>query len=282
MSFVAPLSLLLFMPLCGLLVLLRFHGTVGVGRLPGRWHHVVASGLHGYLAERSNLGQAGWPVLCLAIAVPVIVALAQPGIDTRDHDAVGQLRARVIILDVGADLARHRQFVDTLMRTDQGVATSVIAVADDAYRIVPFTTDHAQLDRYVRVLNADMMPRPGQKPHVALADAERSLANAGFPARQIVLLSARRAPDQIVEIPPRQSNRYVVMLGSENGWEQWADAQDAVLMREGSAIELTEALRKQANKIAQTEIPTARHDFTVWLIALAAFLWLMLFRRRSP
>jgi hypothetical protein len=187
----------------------------------------------------------------------------------------------VIILDVGADLARHRQFVDTLIRADPGVATSIIAVAEDTYRIVPFTTDHVQIDRYVRVLNADMMPRPGQKPHVALADAERSLASAGLPARQIVLLSARSAPDQIVEIPRQQSDRYVVKLGDAQGWEQWADAQGATVLRAGSALQLTEARRQQARRIARAEIPTARHDLTVWLIALAAVLWLLLFRRRS-
>ena len=281
MSFVFPIVLVLLLPLGGLLALARSGGLGHTQRLPGTWHQIVTGELRGYLAARSGIGKAGVPVLCFATGAVIIAALARPGIETRDSASYATLAGRVVILDVGADLARHRQFIDGLYLADPGVATSVIAASGDAYRIVPFTSDKFQIDRYVRVLRAEMIPDPGQNPHTALAMAERNLADAGFLTRQIVLLSARQAPRQIAGIPPSQARRFVVPLGPQGRWPDWSEAQGATLLTDNAIAVLTRSLRDDAQAMAQSELPSARTEFTSMLIALAAVLWLLLFRRRA-
>lgn len=281
MSFAAPLVLLLLVPLAGLLGLAVFGGHAQIGRLPGAWHRVVAPVLRGYLATRSNLGRAGAPILCFAVAALVVLAMSRPGIETDDQDMAVNLAGRVVILDVGSDLAQHRLFLDELYRTDAATATAVIAVSGDAYRIIPFTTDKSQIDRYVRVLNAEMMPKPGHNPHIAVAQAERILASSSYLARQIVVLTARPAPPQSASIPPGKSQRFVIPLGSGDGWPEWAQAQNAVLLGADGLAELTQSLRRAAQDAANAQLPAARHEFTTALIALAALLWLPMFRRRS-
>ena len=122
------------------------------------------------------MGHAATPVLCFVLALLVVFALSRPGLDVEDDDTFATLAGRVVILDVGSDLTRHRHVLDDLYRADPGVSTALVAVSGDAYRIVPFTTDKAQIDRYLRVLSTDIMPRPGQNAHLGLALAEQMLA----------------------------------------------------------------------------------------------------------
>ncbi|MGD1926203.1 MAG: VWA domain-containing protein [Paracoccaceae bacterium] len=281
MSFVAPFSFLLLLPLLGFLFVVRSGGSGQARRLPGAWHGLVQPALRGDLAARSRLGQAVVPVLCFIAATLVITALARPGVDTDDTDRLATLAGRVIILDVGAALARHRHFMDALHSADGGIATAVIAASGDAYRIVPFTTDKSQIDRYVQVLDAGMIPRQGQSPHIALATAERILTDAGYLVRQIVLLSARGGPQETVEIPLGQSRRIVVPLGDTDRWDDWAAAEHAEIAGPAAARDLTERLKQDARAMAHAELPSTRHEFTTVLIALAALIWLLLFRRRE-
>ena len=281
MSFAFPIALLLLLPLAGLVLMVGSMRGPQAIRLPGKWQDVVASGLRAYVARRSNLDRAGLPVLCFAGGALVIFALARPGLDAKNTEAYANLAGRVIVMDVGADLSRHRGFMDALHRADPNVATAVIASSGDAYRIVPFTTDKSQIDRYVRVLNAGMMPRPGQSPHIALAQAERALDNAGYLVRQIVVLSERAAPAQDVQIPPGQSQRVMVPLADPAGWRDWASLQDAAIVEDDAVARLTARLKQEAMATARSELPSARTEFTTLLIGLAGLLWLLLFRRRG-
>ena len=281
MSFVLPYALLLLLPLAGLAWMARAGRRSWAGRLPGAWHQVVSPDLRPLIALRSRLGAAGTPVLCFGIGALLIGALARPGLDADDPEDFATLAGRVIVLDVGSNLARHRHALDALYRADPGVATAVVAVSGDAYRIVPFTTDRAQIDRYVRVLSAEIMPEPGQRPHLGLARAERSLNDAGYLVRQVVVLTGRRAPEQVVEIPGTDSQRYVVALEDDLGWEDWATAQGGSVLARAEIDSVTEELQREARDKARAELPGSRIELSFVLIALSAALWLLLFRRRT-
>lgn len=281
MTFVLPFVLLLLLPLVGGGVLAKSAGQGRFSRLPGAWQQAVASGLRGYIAQQSKLTQTGTPILCFGTAVLVIVALSRPGLDTDSAQEYTTLAGRVIILDVGADLTRHRHFVDDLHHADSQVSTSVIASSGDTYRIIPFTTDKSQIDRYVRVLNANMIPMPGQSPHLALAQAERLLSDAGYIVRQVVLVTARHGPEQVIEIPLGRSDRFVVPLITDEAWTGWAAAQHAAVLNDDAVADLTQSLRQEAVAAARSELPSARTEFTTLLIALAALPWLLMFRRRA-
>ena len=281
MSFVTPSALLLLLPLLAV-AFAAWTGVRGVGgRLPGAWHHVVSPGMRPLIAARSGLSTAGMPVLVLAVLALIIGAMSRPGIDADKQAEFSDLVGRVVVLDVGADLARHRHALDAMHEAAPGVAAAVVAVSGDAYRIVPFTTDKTQIDRYVRVLNAGMMPSPGRRPHLGLARAEQMLDDAGYLVRQIVLLSALPASDRVIEIPQTDSHRYTVVLAGQKGWEKWAEQQGAVLLGPGDLAVLASDAEREARRIALAELPGSRTEFTAILIALAASLSLLLFRRRG-
>lgn len=281
MSFAAPFALCLLIPFAALIWVSRRFGPGPGTSLPGAWARVVGPRFRRTVAARSDIAAAKAPWRAVGIGTLVIAALARPGLDVRQAEDFATVAGRVVVLDVGADLARHRQFLNGLIRTDPDTVLAVVAVSGDAYRITPFTTDGAHTDRYARVLEQDMMPRPGLKPHIGLARAERILEDGGFLVRQIVFLSARRPPDSVVPVPDTGADRIVVGLDPAQNWEEWAQAQNARHLGPGDYGDIAADLSAAARAAARSELPAARFEITPGLVLLAAFLWLPTFRRRE-
>ncbi len=281
MSFVTPLAFLLLIPMTALIWLSRTSRFAIVARLPGAWSRVVAAKFRGIVAAQSDIAAASSPWLSILLGALIITALTRPGLDIREPDDFATLGGRVVVLDVGADLARHWQFLDALHQADPATATAVVAVSGDAYRVTPFTTDKAHTDRYVRVLDASMMPRPGQNPHLGLARAERLLEDGGYLVRQVVFLSARKPPDQTVEAPVSGAQRIVVSLDDKNDWTDWAEAQRAEYVDTSAVTDIIADHTAATWAAARSELPGARFEITPGLVALAALLWLIKFRRRA-
>ncbi|MFK7944510.1 MAG: hypothetical protein AB8B85_16565 [Paracoccaceae bacterium] len=281
MSFIAPLALLLLLPLALIWVLAGRTRMSSATRLPGAWGHVVSASLKSHTARRSGLGRTGVPALCLVLGGLLVLSLARPGLETEYSGEYANLAGRVVVLDVDARLAEHRLFLDELHGAGPVAATAVVAVSGDAYRIVPFTTDKGQIDRYVRVLNAGMMPVRGHRPHLGVAMAERLLEKAGFAARQIVLISAKLPPERLVALPRTGTSREIVVLGDMDSWKALADAWGAGLGGRGDSARIARDLQDTARTAANAELPDSRLDLTTWMLALATAIWLFLFRRRA-
>lgn len=281
MSFAAPIALFLLAPLAVLIGLSRSSRISVMARLPGAWARVVAPDFRSIVAARSDTAVAAFSPSSILLGVLIVVALARPGLDTAEPEDFATLSGRVVVMDVGADLARHRQFLDDLHRADPSTAIAVVAVSGDAYRITPFTADKAYLDRYVRVLNADVMPRSGHRPHLGIARAEQLLDQAGYLVRQIVFLTARTPPEQTIAIPGTDTRRALVNLDETHGWDDWASEQGADVAKRGAAADIAADLSAAALKAARSELPAARLEITPFLVMLAAALWLLKFRRRA-
>ena len=280
MSFAAPSLLVLLIPLVAMQLLFRSPRFNAGAALPGAWSDVVAPIFRPFAADRSR-GVGPGSLLTLLVGALLIAALARPAVDLRSPEEFATLGGRVIVLDVGADLSRHRHLVEALKQADPGSATAVLAVAGDAYRLTPFTTDGAHVDRYVRVLSADMMPRPGKSPHLGLALGERLLEDAGFLVRQIVFLSARSAPEDVVLVPETGARRIFVDLEDGKSWEKWAEAQNAKVLSFDAVAEVADTFATAKRDAARAELPDATYDLQSPLIGLAAFLFLFRFRRQS-
>lgn len=281
MSFIAPLAFALLIPLGAIFWASRAPRFNAAALLPGTWGAVVAPRFRAIVSGQSRLSAAKAPFLTLGLAALVALSLTRPGLDLQDPEAFSGVGGRVVVMDIGADLSRHRQFLDQLHGADRMTSTAVVAVSGDAYRVTPFTTDRAHIDRYVRVLSADMMPRPGQQPHLGLAHAERLLDEAGYLVRQVVFLSKRPAPPEIVTVPIANADRIVVDLGDGTSWRDWAEAQQAEMMGRDQVSALASDFTAATRAAARAELPDARFDLTPMLIALAALLFLLKFRRRE-
>lgn len=280
MTFIAPFALLLIGPFALLFALCRSPRFNVAAQLPGAWARVVAPAFRPIVAVQSQSGSAPH-VLTFVVGVLLILAMARPGVDLKDPEDFASLGGRVVVIDVGADLTRHRQFVDALVLAEEATATAIVAVTGDAYRITPFTSDKAHTDRYLRVLSADMMPRPGHKPHLGLALAERMLEQGGYLVRQVIILSARDAPGEVVAVPPVGVSRILVDLSDGDGWRNWASAQEADIASRDAVDAIASDFSSDMLAAARSELPDAVVELKTPLIGLAAMLFLFRFRRRA-
>ena len=279
MSFAAPFSLLLALPFTALFFLRRSPRFNAAGQLPGAWSRVVAPAFRRVVRAHGR-DRTFPPVVTFLAGLLLILALGRPGVDLKSSDDFASLGARVVVIDVGADLTRHRQFIDNLHLADPATATALVAVAGDAYRITPFTSDKSYIDRYVRVLNAEMMPRSGQRPHLGLAQAERLLEQSGYLVRQVIFLSARPAPDEAVDVPSVGIERIFVDLNDGGDWRAWAAAQGADIVARDAVRGIVDDFSSATRAAARAALPDAVFELRTPLIGFAALLFLLKFRRR--
>lgn len=281
MSFAHPFALLGLLPLAGLAILLWRQAPSLVPALPGGWAKLIAPPLRRYMARdltRPGLGQV-W--LTLGIAACLVLAIARPLVPTGDGRDWANLVGRVLVIDAEHDgIAARRIVVDRLLAASPKVPTALVALSGDAYVLVPFTTDAAQIDRYLRVLEPDAMPMRGLAVHTGLALAEKTISDAGVLARQIVLVVGAGAPGDAVDLPETDTLRAVITAGDPAGWDKVAAAYGAEVASSDSLAGVTEALDAAVRDLAAS-LPGEMIDLSPFLIALALVLALGLFRRRS-
>lgn len=285
MTFAAPSTLLLVVPLAlaGLFVWLR--GDLLVSALPGQWNRIVAPGLRRFLAQRMPERRRGQLGLCLTIAALLVVALARPGIEAGGAPTYGNLSGRVLVLDLGADgdVRDQRLFARRLFEQSLGIPTAIVAVAGDAYDVVPLTTDRRQAFRYLSALEPSVMPEAGRALHRGLAHGEAVLKKAGIVAGQVVLVTNGRPPPQGDQAPPSGLLRAVAVMGPRTlAWADYAEGQDARLVGPTELASVVRDLDDAVSYQRRTRAATTQIDLTPWLIGLALCLWLGLFRRRVP
>lgn len=151
----------------------------------------------------------------------------------------------------------------------------------ESFEAVPLTVDRAHLERYLQVIEADIMPAGGRALELAAAHGEGLLTRASIIAGQVVVISGGTpAPAQTV-MPPRWPRALIITDGDPADWSVYADKTGARLSDIDDVEPVVQELDSDiARALRQSERP-ARHDLTPWLIAAVLLLWLTLFRRRS-
>lgn len=252
--------------------------------LPGAWAQVVERPLRRYLGAHGERRRYGLLWLCAAIACFLVLALARPVIERSSGPDYANMGGRVIVIDMGDSLAStaRRLAAHEILRAGQDIPTALVAVAAEAYTVVPLTTDQQQLDRYLQVLEPHMMPVPGRALHRGVAHAEQLLAQAGIATRQIVLVAGAAPPDETTIIAASDTTRIVVPTAEPTSdWDTFARTHDAGLALPEDAPQIAHALRQQIANLRQTQTQSGALEFTLFLTAAAMLLWLGLFRKRS-
>lgn len=281
MTFATPLFLLALIPLAIVAFLLWRQAPMLVPALPGGWARLIQPELRGFMARdlaRPGLGQV-W--LCLAVAAIMIVGAARPLIPLGQSTDYANLIGRVIVLDADRPgIEERRIIVDQLLLAAPDAPTALALVAGDAYLVTPFTTDIAQIDRYLRVAEPDAMPAPGLAVHSALALAERVIADARIVAAQIVLVAGADAPAQMAKIPETDTLRAFVIAGDPAAWQS-GSAQYGADLHAADDLEPVTAALGAAIEDLRADLPGAVIDISPWVFGLAMVLSLGLFRQRS-
>ena len=113
-----------------------------------------------------------------------------------------------------------------------------------------------------------------------VAHSEAILTRAGVVVGQVVVLVGGEPPDLANEYLPRWTR---MLVAEPNGRVQWGSYSNHLDARLGYYDDLTpvvDYLEWQIERARHRGDRAAVHDLTPYLLALAAVLWLTLFRRR--
>lgn len=285
MSFAHPLALLLLLPAVALVAWLTLWRGQAVMILPGHWHRIIAMTMQSFMA-RQVVSQNRLPLLFwLTIWTLMVLVLARPILDSGEPTAYGNLVGRVIAFDLGAgmDVDRQRLIAYRILDAAPTVPTALVLATAEAFAVVPLTTDRAHLDRYLQVIEPDVMPVSGRAPGMAIVHAESVLARADIVAGQLVLLTGGRVPAGEATTPGDWLRALVVDRDHVSDWEGYADRIGARLTDETSIQGVIDDLDDRVATAVRDSDEAAEFALGPWLVAVAAFLWLFFFRRvRSP
>jgi hypothetical protein len=285
MSILNPLALLLVLPALAVLAWLKFWRGATAMSLPGQWRQVIERAMQPFMAERVT-SQNRLPIwFWLALWSLLVLALARPIVDLGKPIPYGNLAARVIAVDLGAglDVDRQRLLVDRFLDAAPDIPTSLVIATAEAFDIVPFTTDRAHFDRYLEVVNPDIMPVSGRALGIAIVHGETMLKRADIAVGQLVLLTGGDVPPVEATRPDGWLRAVVVDQDNLSDWTGYADQIGARLAGDRLVQDVVDDLE---NRIADAVSDSDRaSDLSIapWLIGIAAGLWLLFFRRvRAP
>lgn len=285
MSIVHPLAFLLLLPALGLLVWLKLGQSEVVRRLPGQWRQIIQEPMQAFMAGRT-VAQNRLPIgFWLAIWTLLVLVLARPVFDLGTPVPYGNLAGRVIVLDLGAglDVDRQRLLVDRFLDATPDMPTSLVIATAEAFDIVPFTTDRAHFDRYLKVINADIMPVSGRALGIAIVHGEVMLARADLAVGQLVLLTGGIVPPVAAAKVGAWLRAVVVDPSQVSNWVGYADQIGARLAGEKNIEAVIGDLDNRVADAVRDSDKASDLAMGPWLIVLAALLWLLFFRRvRSP
>jgi len=285
MSVVHPLAFLLLLPALAVLAWLKWWRGEAAMRLPGQWRRTVQKAMHSFMAERV-VAQSRLPVwFWLSIWTLLVLALACPILDLGKPVPYSNLAGRVIAIDLGAgvDVDRQRLMVDRLLDAAPTMPTALVIATSEAFDIVPFTTDRAHVDRYLKVITSEIMPVSGRALGIAIVHAETMLERAEIAVGQLILLTGGA-------VPPAEATRVggwlralVVDPANLSAWGGYADRIGARLTDDTAIQAVIDDLDSRVVDAVRDSDRASDFALAPWLVALAALLWLSFFRRvRAP
>jgi Ca-activated chloride channel family protein len=167
----------------------------------GRWQALLPPALQPWLLSDSErqrsplglvlLGSAGL-LACLALAGPSWQQGEQQNFRRNDPLVVVlALTPELLATDVTPNrlLAVQRKLQD-LLRARQDGETAIVVYAGSAHTLVPLTDDRATMDNLLAALRPSIMPVPGQRADLGIAQALELLGPAPSPSARLLLIAS--------------------------------------------------------------------------------------------
>ena len=279
-----PWALVLLLPLAIWAVLISRGFTAGLAILPGGWADAVEPALQPGMARHLPTPQRDWQRWSIGGAWLMLVgALAHPVIQLEGPPPIANLAGRVLVLDLGAQgVLTEQKLAATALLARTDLPTSMVAATNDAYTAVPLTRDRQQIERYLQVLEPDLMPSPGQSLPLAIAHGENMLEASGVTAGQVVVITGGQAPTVPANATdPRFLRALIPVGGVDAGWDQAAEILQADAYSPRNLASLDTALDAEIEARRNQLQGAERIDLSRWFLFAAALLWLALFRREE-
>ena len=278
-----PLVLFLLVPAITAFGWLVCHGDRYLARLPGDWERLVAPSLRATVARGVTQGASPQLLGFLALWMVLVIAISRPVWELEEAADFANIAGRVIAMDLGgaADIHSQRLAAAALIDSAPEVPTALVVGSGDAFNVVPLTTDRNFLDRYLNVITPDVMPLDGQAIPVTVAHSEAILTRAGVVVGQVILLAGGEPPALGARYLARWSRVLVTDPETRDEWGGYANYLGARLASYDDLDPVADDLARQIDRARRGGDRAAVYDLTPYLLAVAALLWLTLFRQRQ-
>ena len=296
-----PWWLLALLPVAGLALWLWRH------RAAGEWAAVIDPPLLAAMRRLGHLRAGGTdpsPFLACAAAALFSVALAGPAVPRAGGGGFERLDPIVLLLDLSPSVASGPALADLqaaaaqILQSAGARPVGMMVYAADGFVASAPTSDAASLQGLLAVLSPDIMPIAGSRPDIALAEARDifgAASHADPAGADFIVISdgggADRALDEARRLASEGARVSTLALAPETPGAPLPNPDAlAELARVGGGT----AAPARAPRPVLAAIEAARiariarsddaarvfRDLGPWLLALAAFPALALFRRR--
>lgn len=292
LSLLRPLWLIVLPGLVVVALILR-RRQVGIGD----WNRVVDPALLAALralgrVEDQAVGRRG--TVALIAAGLITLALAGPAIERRDAAAFRNLDGVVFVLDASPSVTESDRWPALQAMGRFGIAAlgsrpaGLIVFGGDAYVATDMTGDTPQLGLTFSLIDKDTVPNPGSRPERGLELAARMLRDADVLAGDVVLLSdgggfGPGALEQAAAIAAQGARLSVVATLRSPEIETLAATGGGQVFDLDQTDDLAGFVRISGReRLEKQDYPLLfRADYGRYLLILALFVVLALFRRRG-
>lgn len=171
---------------------------LGIART--EWAGLVDRHLLRHLMVRGGGGTGRWPALALLLAWSLAaVAMAGPAWRKSPTPALDQMDPVVVVFSLArtmdqtdvrpSRLAAARHKVEDLLARMRGGQVGLVIYADAPFVAAPLTEDGRIVSLMLSEVSTDLMPEPGDRPDLALAQAAALLRNTGARSGRILLVT---------------------------------------------------------------------------------------------
>ena len=201
-------------------------------RQTGRWQRLLPEAFHTALLTRGKLRNSklpwillgsAWLLGCLALLGPSWQQVEQPSL-TRADPLVILLETTPAMLATDVRPSRleqaKRKILD-LLQTRQDAQTAVVVFAGSAHTLVPLSNDMATTQNLLDALQPDLMPEPGHRADLAVAQGIALLQQGANGAGRLLLIGSSLSEPERASIEQQldenEQSLLLLGIGTEQG-----------------------------------------------------------------
>ncbi|MCQ4313398.1 VWA domain-containing protein [Pseudomonas stutzeri] len=167
----------------------------------GRWQRLLPEAFHAALLTRGKLRNSRRPWLLLGLAwLLACLALLGPSWQHAEQPSLSRADPLVVLLDttpamLAADVRPNRleqakRKILDLLHTRQDAQTAVVVFAGSAHTLVPLSNDIATTQNLLAALQPELMPEPGHRANLAVAQGIELLEQGARGRGRLLLIGS--------------------------------------------------------------------------------------------
>ncbi|KJZ18209.1 vWA domain-containing protein [Loktanella sp. S4079] len=172
--------------------------TLRQNERPGDWNRQIDPDLLAAMISMGRLEPSAGRFARLLphfVAAVIAIALIGPAVERRNAATFRNLNGVVFVIDVSGSMVRDPSWAATVNMAQGALGVlgsrpaALIVYGGDSYLAEPLTTDHLQLGQTISLIDPDLMPDRGNRPHLGLEHALSVIEQANLLSSDVILMT---------------------------------------------------------------------------------------------